>query len=51
MNELIKNELALKGVICEIKKIFSLGEVNDTQIDKLKKYIGDYEYFKKEGVE
>lgn len=48
MNKLKKNKLALIGVICEIKKIFSLGEVNDTQINKLKMHIKDYEYLKKE---
>lgn len=51
MNELKKNRLALIGVICEIKKIFSLGEVNDTQINKLKMHIEDYEYLKKEEKE
>lgn len=51
MNELKKNRLALIGVTREIQKIFSLGEVNDTQINKLKIYIEDYEYLKKEEKE
>lgn len=51
MNEFKKNKLAFIGVICEIKKIFSLGEVNDTQIHKLKMHIEDYEYLKKEEKE
>lgn len=51
MNEFKKNKLALIGVICEIKKIFSFGEVNDTQIIRLKMHIEDYEYLKKEEKE
>lgn len=51
MNELKKNRLALIGVTREIQKIFSLGEVNDTQINKLKMHIEDYEYLKKEEKE
>lgn len=48
MNELKKNRLALIGVTREIQKIFSLGEVNDTQIIKLKMHIEDYEQLQKE---
>lgn len=51
MNELKKNRLALIGVTREIQKIFSLGEVNDTQIIKLKMHIEDYEQLKKEEKE
>ena len=48
MNELKKNKLALIGVTREIQKIFSLGEVNDTQINKLKIYIEYYEQLQEE---
>lgn len=48
MNELKKNRLALIGVTREIQKIFSLGEVNNTQIIKLKMHIEDYEQLQKE---
>ena len=51
MTELKKYRLALIGVTREIQKIFSLGEVNDTQINKLKMHIEDYEYLKKEEKE
>lgn len=48
MNELKKNRLALIGVTREIQKIFSLGEVNDTLINKLKIYIEYYEQLQEE---
>lgn len=48
MNELIKNKLAIIGATRTIQKIFSFGEVNDTQINKLKMFIEYYEQLKKE---
>lgn len=48
MDELIKAELALRGVINKIEKLFIIREVNDSKISELKTYIEYYEQIKEQ---